>query len=342
MISTPISEERAVANIFNSAVAAAAIGAAWEIGLLDTLRDQNQVHVHKFATEHDLDSGSVEGMVTALAVVNVVERNQEMIVAGRLLDETYRNKSLFHWLTLGSGGLFSRMQYVLRNENRIGTFYHRDSAAIAYACRDINRQHFDPVFWAAMDGLNYKIHTVVDLGSGAGERLMQILGRYPGTTGIGIDLAEPALKLAAAESLERGFEGRLSFYEGDACGMTYRDEFAQVDLLTCFLMGHDFWPRHNCIPALQRLRKAFPKVRSFFLGDTTRVLLDCARSKHAVTEDNVPIFTLGFEVGHALMGVYLPTMEDWEEVFAEGGWRCVKKHLVQSSYLSVIFELEHA
>jgi phenylpyruvate C(3)-methyltransferase len=71
--------------------------------------------------------------------------------------------------------------------------------------------------------------------------------------------------------------------------MSYRDEFAQVDLLTCFMMGHDFRPRDNCVATLQRLRKAFPKARRFLLGDTTRILLDSARSKHSVTEDNVPI-----------------------------------------------------
>lgn len=342
MTSTIVDSERAVATIFNSAIAAAAIGAAWELGLLDELRDQKRVDVHKFATQHNLDSGSMQGLVTALAVVNVVERDQDMVAAGRLLDEAYRTKSLFHWLTLGSGGLFSRMQYVLRNENRTGAFYRRDPAAIAYACRDINRQVFDPVFWAAMDGLGYKFHSVVDLGSGSGERLMQILDRYPGTTGIGIDIAGPAIKVAAAEALERGFGDQLSFTEGDAREMGYRDEFAQVDLLTCFMMGHDFWPRDNCVATLRRLRKAFPKARRFLLGDTTRILLDSARSKHAVTEDNVPIFTLGFEFGHAMMGVYLPTMEEWEGVFAEGGWRCVKRHPIESPYPSVIFELEHA
>jgi hypothetical protein len=342
MTSTIVDSERAVATIFNSAIAAAAIGAAWELGLLDELRDQKKVDVHKFATQHNLDSGSMQGLVTALAIVDVVERDQDTVAAGRLLDEAYRTKSLFHWLTLGSGGLFSRMQYVLRNENRTGAFYRRDPAAIAYACRDINRQVFDPVFWTAMDGLDYKFHSVVDLGSGSGERLMQILDRYPGTTGIGIDIAGPAIKVAAAEALERGFGDQLSFTEGDARKMGYRDEFAQVDLLTCFMMGHDFWPRENCVATLWRLRKAFPKARRFLLGDTTRILLDSARSKHAVTEDNVPIFTLGFEFGHAMMGVYLPTMEEWEGVFAEGGWRCVKKHPIESPYPSVIFELGHA
>lgn len=341
MVSTRVNSERAVANIFNSAIAAAAIGAAWEVGLLDELRDQKSVNVNKFAEEHDLDKGSMQGLVTTLIVVNVAERNEDKVVAGGLLEEAYRTKSLFHWLALGSGGLFSRMAYVLRNKNRSGTFYQRDPVAIAYACHDINRQHFDPFFWAAMDGLDYKFHSVVDLGSGSGERLMQILDRYPHTTGIGIDLAGPAIEVAAANALERGFKDRLTFTEGDVLQMDYRDQFAHVDLLTCFLMGHDFWPRENCVATLQRLRRAFPRVRRFLLGDTTRLLLDNAHSKHAPSEQDVPIFTLGFEFGHAMMGVYLPTMEEWEGVFADGGWRCVKKHLVDSSYLSVLFELEH-
>ncbi|KAI9793814.1 MAG: hypothetical protein M1835_006972 [Candelina submexicana] len=341
-MSTIVDSERAVATIFNSAIAAAAIGAAWELGLLDEVRDQEKVEVHKFATQHNLDIGSMQGLVTALAVVDVVKHDQDTVERGRLLDEVYRTKSLFHWLTLGSGELFARMQYVLRNENRTGTFYRRDPVAIAYACRDINRQHFDPAFWAAMDELDYKFHSVVDLGCGSGERLVRLLDRYPGISGIGIDLAGPAISVAAAGAQEHGFGDSLSFTEGDVREISYRDEFAQVDLLTCFMMGHDFWPREKCVATLQRLRKAFPKARRFLLGDATRILLDSARSKHAITEDNVPVFTLGFEFGHAMMGVYLPTIEEWEGVFAEGGWRCVRRHLIESLSLSVIFELEHA
>ena len=338
-----VSSERAVTNIFNSAIAAAGIGAAWELGLLDELRHQKKnLDVHEFATRHDLDSASMQGLATALAAVGVVERrDQGTIVAGKLLDEAYKSKSLFHWLSLGSGELFSRMQYVLRNENRSGdNFYHRDPAAIAYACRDINREYFDPTFWKAMNGLDYTPHSVVDLGSGSGERLMQILDRYPGATGIGIDVAGPANEVATKEALIRGFGDRLAFMSGDAREISYCEEYAQVDLLTCFMMGHDFWPRDNCVATLQRLRKAFPKVRRFLLGDATRILVDGSRSKHAFSDDNIPMFTLGFEFAHAMMGVYLPTMEEWEGVFVEGGWRCVGKYLIESLTLSVVFELE--
>ncbi|KAL8709492.1 MAG: hypothetical protein Q9220_005734 [cf. Caloplaca sp. 1 TL-2023] len=334
--------KRAVANIFNSAIAAPAIGAAWQLGLLDALRDQPLVDVHNFAKNHDLDNDSLQGLVTALAIVNVIKRVDDKIAPGPLLEEAFRSKSLFHWLSLGSGSLFSRMQYLLRNENRKGGYYSRDSAATAYACRDINEQHFDPSFWKAMDGLDFAFHSVVDLGAGSGGRLMEILKRYPGTTGIGIDIAAPALQVATAEAKERGFGDRLSFIKGDACNVEFRDEFANVDLLTCFMMGHDFWPRKNCVITLQKLRQAFPQARRFLLGDATRILLGEPKSKYSVSENDVPVFTLGFEFGHAMMGVHLPTIEDWEGVFAEGGWRCVKRHLIESLSGSVIFELEHA
>lgn len=343
MSSTTTDSERAVAKIYNSAIAAAAIPAAWEVGLLDALQDQKKVNVSKFAEEHNLDSDSMLGVAVALAVVDVVKCDQATVTAGRLFDEAYRTKSMFHWLTLGSGGLFSRLQHVLRNENRTGNFHQRDPAAIAYACRELNHQFYDPVFWTVMEGLDYNFHSVIDLGCGSGERLMQILGRYPETTAIGIDVAGPAIEFAEAEAQKRGFGNRLSFTVGDAREIEYHDEFGQVDLLTSFLMGHDFWPRENCIATLQKLRKIFPKVRRFLLGDETRGLLHSAGSKPPVarvTEDNVPIFALGLEFGHVLMDVYIPTMEEWYGVFAEGGWRCVKGHELQKPAFAVIFELE--
>lgn len=335
------SQEQAVARIFNSSIAAAAIGAAWEVGLLDQLREQKKLDVQGFATQHDLDSRSTSGLVMALAVVDVVRREpgtNTIIVPGGLLDEALRTASLFHWLALGSGGLFSRMHCILRKDRT----YQRDSAAVAFASRGANMTFFDPIFFAAMDRHQSEFHSVVDLGSGSGERLMKTLERYPGTTGLGVDIAAPAIEVAEAESAKRGLGHRLSFTIGDVCDLTYREEFANVDLVTCFLMGHDFWPRDNCVATLQQISRAFPRARRFFLGDTTRILLDDPTGRHAVTEHNVPIFTLGFEFGHALMGASLPTIDDWEGVFAEGGWRSVDRHLVQPPSLSVIFELERA
>ncbi|KAF7553298.1 hypothetical protein G7046_g7130 [Stylonectria norvegica] len=343
--------QHAVANIFNSAIAAAAIASAWEVGLLDAVQSQKQVLLPAFSEKHDLDTDSTQGLVVALAAVKVVSvkyntDSTTSVTRGSLFDETYRTKSLFHWLTLGSGGLFSRMQHVLRNENRHGDFYKRDGAAIAYACREANRQFFDPAFWAVMEKLDYKFHSVVDLGCGSGERLIQILERYPDTTAIGVDVSSAAVKFAETESERRGFETRLSFTLDDATNLKPRKEFEKVDILTCFLMGHDFWPRENCIASLQTLRRVFPNLHRFYLCDTTRGVLPATRdgelSNPAVAHEghpDVPIFSLGFEFGHALMGAYIPTIPEWHGVFAEGGWRCVKSHDIPELAFNVLFEL---
>ncbi|CAM1505785.1 Fc.00g114220.m01.CDS01 [Cosmosporella sp. VM-42] len=347
--------QHAVANIFNSAIAAAAIATAWEVGLLDSVQSQKQVLLPAFSEEHNLDSDSTQGLVVALASVKVVaiKYNQDQttsVTAGSLFNETYRTKSLFHWLTLGSGSLFSRMQHVLRNENRQGDFYQRDGAAIAYACREANRQFFDPAFWAVMNKLDYNFRSVVDLGCGSGERLVQILERYPDTTAIGVDVSAAAVGFAETESQKRGFQKRLSFTLDDATNLKPREEFEQVDLLTCFLMGHDFWPRENCIASLRTLRRVFPNLHRFYLCDTTRGVLPSTRGGHysnpveshgVVNEGrpDVPIFSLGFEFGHALMGAYIPTIKEWHEVFEEGGWRCVKSHDIPELAFNVLFEL---
>lgn len=70
-----------------------------------------------------------------------------------------------------------------------------------------------------MDGLNYMFQSVVDLGCGSGQRLMQILDRYPGTSSIGIDLASPSLNVAMTEALEGGFRG-LDYHSRKAMCVT--------------------------------------------------------------------------------------------------------------------------
>ncbi|GAO16107.1 hypothetical protein UVI_02040020 [Ustilaginoidea virens] len=280
--------------------------------------------------------------------VDILAKYDGEVAGGKHFEEAYKKKSIFHFTSLGSGGLFAKMASLTRNANRVGGFHSRtrDAAAIAYACREINHVYYDPAFWKAMKELDFDFKSVVDLGCGSGERLMEILGRYPGACGLGVDIAMPSLQVAISETAERGLSDRLSFVEGNVLALEYRDEFSDVDLLTCFMMGHDFWPRENCIKTLQWLRQAFPKVRRFLLGDAHRLLLNSRDQgeppTHAVDEHNVPFFSLAFEAAHALMDVYVPTIDEWEGVFEAGGWRCVRKHLIETADWAVVFELEHA
>jgi hypothetical protein len=82
-------------------------------------------------------------------------------------------------------------------------------------------------------------------------------------------------------------------------------------------MLHDLFARYERpSAALEALRKAFPTASQFLLADTMRSAADAG----------LPIFSLGFELVHAFMGVPLHSKEEYEAFFAEAGFaieRCL-------------------
>ncbi len=322
----------AAAGIYNSAVAAWAIAAAWEIGALDELHKSRVLDTESFAASRGLDLTSTTGLFRALASVGVVRRRGPVVTTAGSFDEVYQYKSFFHWLSRGSAELFRQMPSVLVSENRTGQFYQRDAAAIAYACKEIDQLCYAPAFWDAVGRLDFDVSQVADLGCGSGGRVLDVLARYPRARGVGVDIARPALDAARAASSAAGLSDRVTFIEADVLDLRERPEFAGVELITCFMMGHDFWPRENCVTALRRLRQVFPSARRFLLGDATRTA--------EVPDSDLPVFRLGFELGHDLMGVFLPTVADWEPVFGEAGWKLVRTNRIDLAVGEVVFELE--
>ncbi|MCB5165649.1 methyltransferase domain-containing protein [Streptomyces bambusae] len=319
-----------VASIYNSAVAAWAVSAAWELGALDALYEARTLDAEEFAVTHGLDPAGTTGMFRALSAVGLVERIGARVTANDAFDAVYHNKSFFHWLSIGSAELFREMPSVLRNENRKGDYYRRDAAAIAYACREIDHVTYAPTFWSALDRVDFDVTHVADLGCGSGGRLMDLMRHFPGARGIGVDIAPPSIEVAKQEVAANGLAPRTEFFVGDVLRLERRPEFDEVELLTCFMMGHDFWPRENCIATLRRLREVFPKAKRFLIGDATRT---------ALPDTQLPVFTLGFELGHDLMGTFIPTIENWESVFAAGGWDLVRTNRIEMTVGEVIFEL---
>ncbi|GAA0947997.1 hypothetical protein GCM10009560_64970 [Nonomuraea longicatena] len=334
MSDTVGSAEEAVAYIYNSAVAASALSAAWDLGMLDELHDRGEIDAPDFAARRQLDPRSTVGLLRALAAVGIVHRDGTKAVPAAYFAEAYRTRAFFHWLMRGSAQLFREIPEVMMEKNRHGEFCRRDSSAIARACREISALTYDPWFWQAVENLEFKPRRIVDLGCGSGERILRLLRRFPETHGIGIDIAAAAIKDAADDADTADLAARVSFLEADVRTMQSRETFDDVELITCFMMGHDFWPRDDCIGQLRRIRALFPNARRFLLGDATR---------SAVTHDRkFRTFTLGFELAHDLMGKFLPTVPDWESVFGEGGWSVRRRHFIDLAVGEVIFELDPA
>lgn len=323
----------AVARIHHSAVAASAISAAWELGALDVLLRSGVLDVDDFADRRSLDRSATLSLFRALAAVDIVERDGSRVTPGPYFAEACRARSFFHWLSRGSAEVFRTLPEILRQPRRPGRSFGRDEAAIALACEEINAVSYDPWFWPVVDGLDFVPAAVADLGCGSGQRVLGLLRRFPQARGVGLDVAAPALTIARDRAEATGVAHRVTFQEADVTELDASTEtFAGVELLTCFMMGHDLWPRQRCIGVLSRLLSVFPDARRFILGDATRTV--------GVADRDLPVFALAFELAHDAMGTYIPTREDWQAVFAESGWRVRTTHDIKIAANEVIFELE--
>jgi SAM-dependent methyltransferase len=303
----------AIDEIFNNSLSAYALSAAWELGLLDCLeKSGHPVDLTAFARENDLHAPAVEAIARGLAVAGIIvlSPHRRWARPGPVFADAFAKKGFFYWLTRGCGELFTTMPELTRNRSRTGNFVVRDYKAIGVAARDAGFSHVDPAFYkiVADRGLTYG----ADLGCGSCERLITLARQNPGFRGLGVDIADGALALAAESIAHVGLDDRISVVHGDARNMEYRPEFSQVDFVCCFMMGHDLWPRRECLTSLRLISDAFPAATDLIICDTYRSDIP-AGGQH-------PVFTLGFEMAHAVMGQMIPSLDEWAEVLAEAGW----------------------
>ncbi|MFY1671023.1 class I SAM-dependent methyltransferase [Plantactinospora sp. WMMB334] len=323
-----IEEARYCADTFNGAVAAAALSAAWDIGLLDELAERDTVDVPEFTARTGTRPEPVRRILAALSSRRiVVDAGPNLAQRGPGFEQAFRTRGFFYWLTRGCGELFTDLtDLVTADADRQ---MRRDSRAISVACRSIARNFFDPPLRDLLDGLDFT--TVADLGCGSGDRIIMLAGQRPDLRAIGVDIAQGALAVAREAVQAANLEARITLTRDDVLSMSPRPEYADVDLVTCFLMGHDFWPRDNCVKTLQQLRETFPNLRSLVLGDTCRSV--------GVEGPDLPMFTLGFETVHAVMDQYLPTLDEWYSVIEDSGWRLADERLIDLPAFSFIFRL---
>lgn len=322
--------ENKSAQIFNAAIVAAAVSALNELGFFDALKDQHKVEIEDFCQNNSLHPMSFNALINSLAYMDIVEWDEEekIVIQGATFTQFYKDKGYFLWLVRGYGHMLQNLASITYNKSRTGDFTRRDGKYIAMAGRDYGAQYVDSHFEDALVKEPFK--AAADIGCGSAERLINLVNRNPDLHAVGIELNEDAVNLARKSVASAQLEDRISIIQSDVTSLSPLSELSQIDLLFSFFMAHDLWPRDNCLKALQNIRTVFPNATRFLLCDTYR-------SGLSPTEER-PIFTLGFEITHAVMGQYIPTSAEWLELFEEAGWECVAQQEIGIPN-SAIFDL---
>jgi hypothetical protein len=318
-----------ITQIFNGALCAATVAALDELNMFEELRAR-PIDVASFCQRSDLHLPSVLVMLQGLhkAGVLVLDEPRGVVRPGALFAEAIANKGYFRWLIHGYGEMLVNMAGFARNCNRYGNFIQRNGHAIACAARDYGAQFVDNDFQRVLGREPFAV--VADLGCGDAGRLMNLARSIPHLRGIGLELDSGVVERANAEVARENLSERLRVMQSDVKGLQAKAEYAEVEVLFSFFMGHDLWPRSKCLEALGGICDAFPSARRFLLADTYRSELQSGQK--------FPIFTHGFEMTHALMGQVIPTITEWLEMFEESAWVCVEHYSLGIPF-SCVFDL---
>lgn len=318
------------ASFFNATVVSSAIAAAFELGLLEEIRRNDSLSIVAFCEKHDLHLDSVRAILLALQTQRVVKLNtdREWVTGDELLEQIFADKGYFEWLIGGYGFMLQNLANMAKNKERTGNFSNRCGKRIASAGRDYGTHYVDRFFQECIENANYSV--VADLGCGSADRLIQMATTNPELTAVGIEVNHEAVGLARSEIKSASLQKRIQIVEGDIRKLSPNESYEDVQLVFSFFMGHDLWPRQQCLVALQSIRKVFPNANRFLLCDTVR--------SQALNEPDIPIFTLGFEFTHMVMNDYVPTFDEWMKLFKDSNWECAESHPIGIPH-SFIFDL---
>ncbi|MFJ3255779.1 SAM-dependent methyltransferase [Streptomyces sp. NPDC086771] len=304
---------------FNGYVAGTVINALDRLGIWDRLAADPLLDLRVLAAETGpaVRERVLREIVRAAATCGWVrlQNNGDTALLTTAGQEIIRMRGYFTWGVGGYNEVFAQAHRIASGEAAFGTDVLRDEAMVALGSGQNDRSFMAGTLDSVLADVDFSV--LADLGSGISARVSRVVGERPGTRGLGLDISGPATELGHRTIAEAGLTDRVRAIRTDVLDVchraAHRETLAEVDTVMSFFLLHDLLADPETRPhTFTRLREAFPAARTFVLADTML---------RPGSEDSqtLPVFSLGYELAHALMGVPLHTKETYEELFAGAG-----------------------
>ena len=277
------------------------------------------VSVKELLENYQFDPPRLRKILATATALGVLEAQDGLYQLTPLGEDLERNRGFFTWAIGGYSPLLESMDLFLDAPASSWRPYVRGDY-VAIGSDEANKEIMQPTIDRVIDELPAKV--VADLGCGNAGRLIKLLHRRPDLTGVGIDIDPQAITVAAQNRDRHGLAPRLSLVRENVFSAlsSPQPELADVELVMSFMMLHDLFNikelEGNLFP---RLRASFPRAKYFVLADTC--LDESIRPGSAA-----PIFTLGYELIHALRGIQVFPLSHYQNQFAASGFRLLARH----------------
>ncbi len=306
-----------VDEAFNGYVAAQVVFALDRLGLLEELLEHGWLDVRETAVRVGADEvmlGELLRAAQACGYLVLTDGRAVITQAGR---DMALMRGYFTWAVGGYSDLFSDIAGIISGDRRFNSDIFRDEAMVALGSGQNDQAFMAKTVDEVVGQLDFT--TIADLGSGTSARVCRVAAARGGARGVGLDISDAATRLAQGAIRQAGLDGNVQALRADVLGVVTGAEqhpvLAEVDAVMSFFLLHDLLAaaetRSRVMPGL---REAFPKARTFVLADT---MLRPAQPSDAT----LPVFSAGYELAHALMGVPLHTKDTYETLFTQAGLR---------------------
>ncbi len=303
-----IQETMYPAQIFNGFAASHAIQTLEQMKVWDRLSEAPQSS-YALSGELGIPGNLLGGLIRTVALVGLVEIKDGFIHLTRAGRDTIKNMGYFTW---GVGGYGRFLQEISEKSSGFTApvVCRQNGQLIAKGAGRVGKTQMLPIEQEMVRGISF--NRVADVGCGDGSRLIRLLEQNQQATAVGIDINSEAVLFARREVEAAGFEKRIKIHQADILASLGAPEFKGVDLVCCFLMMHDlFAASKDHVAAVHALRTAFPDATDFLIADTVRQEWDAG--------EKLPIFSLQFELVHALSNVPLHSLDQYIRSFEQGG-----------------------
>ncbi len=305
-----------VDEAFNGYLAAQIVFALDRLGLLDELLEHGQADLRAAAVRVGDQLMLGELLRAAQTCGYVVLRDDVAVITPAGRDMAFM-RGYFTWAVGGYADLFSNIAGIISGDRRFGSNIFRNEAMVALGSGQNDQAFMATTVDEVVGQLDFTV--IADLGSGTSARLCRVATARGGVRGVGLDISGAATGLAQDAICRAGLDRNVQALQADVLDVVKGTEsypvLAEVDAVMSFFLLHDLLAapdtRSRVLPGL---REAFPKARTFVLADTMTRPVQPA-------DATLPVFSVGYELAHALMGVPLHTKDTYEALFTQAGLR---------------------
>jgi len=296
------------ASFYNSYVGCHIIVALYHLNVIDQLDEHGAVEIEaiKKSTASDVDH-----VLKVAELLNIIETSDGQIFYTELGKDVSKNVGFFLWIVGGYSALLEKTNELI-GANRPSLKGLIDGEYVALGSFECGKKLMRNTLLDVMQNLNY--HKIADLGCGNAGRLIKFVNLKDDSTGVGIDISREAIQSAKSNIHEEGLENKIQLFCENIFN-SLKDKsvvFPEVDVVTNFMVFHDILNMEAINDDIfSYFFHTFPNAEYYVIADTVK--------GGDYEKEDLPMFSVGFELIHKLMGVELFPLQYYIDYFNKSG-----------------------